>query len=213
MAFILFVGCMGSSVPKPFRYISVPSYSIEPLKVYKVWVDKNFGEADKLAIDDAVKQWNYAMNGYVKITVESYKFDMEPEVLGRAMRGEGWVILKIDRNNPLVAGVDKPAKPGEKQYYTLAWVNEIGGNRMWVIRDRISNEQMTGIMLHEFGHLLGAEHDTVYLMQPHYKWEDYRCVDYEALKRVAKWQHLPMERLNYCVYETPDGNAPVMYMK
>lgn len=198
----LALGCMGHTV-KPFHYISVPGYSYSPLKVYKVWVDKNFGEADKVAIDDAIKQWNYAMNGYVVIQVESYTFDMEIDVLKRVSNGEGWVFLKIDSSSTLIDdGVKGP--DGRPKFYTLAWVNEIGGNRMWMVRDRIANRAVVGVTLHEIGHLLGANHDTVYLMQPHYNWEDYRCVDYQALVRVAEYQHLPTGRLNYCVYEGPD---------
>lgn len=195
------IGCMGHVV-KPFRYISVPGYSSAPLKEYKVWVDKNFGEADKVAIDDAIKQWNYALNGYVVIKVESYNFDMEPEVLRSIMNGNGWVFLKIDSTSPLIDDGEK-GPDGKPKFYTLAWVNSIGGNRMWMIRDRLSNRAVVGVTLHEIGHLLGSDHDKVYLMQPHYNWEDYRCVDYESMLRVAAYQHLPMDRLNYCVYEGP----------
>lgn len=189
----------GHSV-KPYYYVKTAEPAVVPVKIYHVWVDKQFGEMDRIAIDNSVRQWNYALNGYVKIVVDSYVFDMESDVLSRVMRGEGWVILKIRSDNPLVAGVDRPAKPGEQQYYTLAWVNEIGGNRMWVVRNRIDNSWMQGVMLHEMGHLLGSGHDNVYLMQPHFNWEDYRCVDYQALKRVAEYQVIPLGRLNYCEY-------------
>lgn len=197
---LLCCSCL-THLPAPYHYVQVGGASIVPLKEYHIWIDKTFGEADKLAMDDAIRQWNYALNGYVVLKVESMDFDMEPSIASKVLLGGGWIVMKIDHFNPMVREVDRPARPGEPQYYTLAWVNRIGGNRMWIIRDRMSNEAVEGVMLHELGHLLGAGHDQVYLMQPHYKWEDYRCVDYEAVKRVARYQHLPMDRLNYCLYE------------
>lgn len=196
LAVYLAIGCAGHA--GEFQYINAGGFSPVPLKVIKLYVDKNFGAADQLAIDDAIMQWNYALNGYVKLQVESTSFDMEAETLQRCMVTDRcWLIMRTDSHNPMVDSLDK-TKKGKS--YTLAWANEIGGNRMWVIRDRVANNWMTGIALHEMGHLLGAEHDDVYLMQPMFNWEQARCVDYEALKRVAAYQHLPMDKLNYCVY-------------
>jgi len=210
LAVLLCIGCW-KHIPASYHYVQTGGYSPIALREYKVWIDYEFGEADKVAIDNAIKQWNYALNGYVVITVESYRFNMEPEILKRVENGEGWVFLKINSDNPMVKTVDRPAKPGEPRYWTLAWVNQIGGSRMWMIRNRLSNEAVEGVTMHEIGHLLGASHDDVYLMRPHYNWEDYRCVDYAALKRVADYQHLPMGRLNFCEYEganLPVGNRP-----
>ena len=183
---------------KQFHYINSGAATSIPIKTINVWIDKDFGEADQLAIDDAIMQWNYALNGYVVLKVVSTKFDMEPEIIRTVLNGGGWLLLKIREPNPMID--DGPTQNGKPKFYTLAWANQIGGNRVYFIRNRIKGEWMTGIALHELGHLLGAEHDDVYLMQPHFNWEDYRCVDYEALKRVAAYQHLPLGRLNYCVY-------------
>lgn len=198
MVVYLAVGCVGHRLTS-FKYIHAGGYSEVPLKVIPVYVDKDFGEADKVAIDDALTQWNYALNGYIRLDVVSYKFDMEPSIIGQCLSGHCWMILKVNSSNPMVGELDA-AKNGKPQTYTLAWANEIGGNRMFLIRDRLPNEWVTGVSLHEMGHLLGADHDDVYLMQATFHWEDARCVDYESLKRVADYQHLPMSNLNYCVY-------------
>jgi len=185
-------------VVKPFHYINSGGYTPIPVKTINIWIDKDFGEGDQIAIDDAIKQWNYALNGYVKLEVVSTKFDMEPEIIRTVLNGGGWLLLKIQEPNSMID--DGPVENGVPKSYTLAWANAIGGNRIYFIRNRLKNEWMVGVALHEMGHLLGAQHDDVYLMAPHYNWEDYRCVDYEALKRVAEYQHIPMSKLNYCVY-------------
>ncbi len=189
------VSC-GAHQPLPFHYVSNGGYSAVPLKTYKIWVDKNFGYADRLAIDDAIKQWNYALNGHVVLAVETFEYDMGMDVLREVVEGRGWVFLRIDSTAKYIPD----SQNGQKKYYTLAWVNKIGGSQMWVVRDRLKNEWVEGVIMHEIGHMLGADHDQVYLMQPIYNWEDYRCVDYAALKRVAEYQHIPMSNLNYCVY-------------
>lgn len=196
---LILIGCMRAPV-KRFHYVSVPGYSVLPLRVYHVWVDKTFSVEDRRCILDAVNQWNYSLNGYVKIEVESYSFDMEVSIIERVMRGDGWIVLKIESRNPLVVARDGAPVRGV-QYYTLAWVNKIGGYKMYMVRDRICQECVTGVALHEIGHLLGAEHDSVLLMQPHYNGAEYRCVDYLAVKRVAVYQHLDVSKLNYCKYE------------
>jgi hypothetical protein len=181
----------------PFHYIKSGEYSPVALRVIHIWIDKEFYAADQLALDDAIRQWNFALNGYVKLEIVSTTFDMEPEIIQRANLERGWLIMKVHSGNSIIP--DQSDK-GQVKYYTLAWVNDIGGNHMWMVRDRLKNEWMTGVALHEIGHMLGALHDNVYLMQPHFNWEDYRCVDYATLKQVADYQHIPMGSLNYCQY-------------
>lgn len=183
--------------PMPYHYVNVGAGPTVPLKVIPIWIDANFGQADQLAIDDAIMQWNYALNGFVRLEVRSTRFDMELNVLETVMKGGGWLILKIDSHSEFVH--DDPLH----RHFTLGFANAIGGNRVYLIRDRIQNEWVTGLMLHEMGHLLGAIHDGHDLMQPNYKWEDFRCIDSEALTQVANYQHIPAGRLNYCEY----GNA------
>jgi hypothetical protein len=192
---ILVSGCsflMGVREAPPYYYVKAGSYSPIALREIDIWVDRDFGGADRISITDAIIQWNFALNGYVKLKVISYDFDMQEEVLEKVMHGGGWLILKIDSRNAMVHDSDKAM--------TLAFADSIGGNRLYIIRDRIDNAWVTGIVMHEIGHLLGARHDKAYLMQPHYHWGESRCVDYGSLVLVAAYQHLPIERLNYCVY-------------
>jgi len=191
------MSCLGHQ-PLPYHYIRVAEGAMVPWKTIPIYLDKQFGQADLLAIDDAINAWNYALNGYVKLRVVSTSFDLEPEVIKQCLAGGCWMIMRIDSSNPMVD--DGPTVNGQPAAKTLAWANDVGGNRIYMIRDRIDNKWMMGVSLHEMGHLLGAKHDNVYLMQAHYNWEDTRCVDYYSIKLVAEYQHLPLGRMNYCIY-------------
>lgn len=183
---LLLMGC--APLPRSFHYVSRTPYMVDPVVEHQVWIDKNFGGMDHLFIDDAIRQWNYALNGRVRIMVMG-TFDMEPEIISKVVSGSGWVIMRVDGSNPLV--VDSK---------TLAWVNSVGGNRMWIIRERLSNPMVLGVVMHEIGHLLGAEHDNIYLMSPYYQWENTRCIDYATIKLVARARKIPVKELNYCIY-------------
>jgi hypothetical protein len=189
VALLCFIGCAPPLVP--FHYVNVGVGPSVPLKVIPVWIDDNFGQADQVSIDDSVQRWNYALNGFIKLEVRSTHFNMEPEVISQVMQGGGWLILRIDSKSAFVHD--------HANSLTLAFANALGGNRIYVIRDRVENSWVTGLMLHEMGHLLGAAHDGHDLMAPTYNWEACRCIDYEALQEVAQYQHLPLQQLNYCV--------------
>lgn len=178
---------------RPFAYTHHGHAAYAPIKIIPIWIDKEFSEGDKLAIDDAINQWNFALNNYIVLRVVNDNFDMEPSVINRVMlKGEGWLILKINSGSEFVHD--------EGCMLTLAFVNEIGGNRAYFIRDRLGSDQMIGVAMHEIGHLLGAKHDHAHLMRPVFNWATYRCVDEEAIKKVAAYQHLEFKYMNYCEY-------------
>lgn len=198
---ILLIGCMVNAQPIPFHYVQVGGYALVPIRDIPIYIDVGFGESDKVLIDDAIMQWNYALNGYIKLHVVDTHFDMDPGILERCRQGNCWVILKIDSRNLSVHDIDSVIKRGTPEYHALAWVNDIGGYALNIIRDRMDPYQITGVVMHEMGHLLGAVHLGNRLMQPHFIWNVYRCVDIGSLHQVAKHEHLPFGRLNYCIYE------------
>jgi frataxin-like iron-binding protein CyaY len=160
-------------------------------KVIPIWIDYKFGMADKNGIMDAVNQWNYALNGHIVLEVVDTSYDMSISVLERVRLTGGWIILRVGNDSPMVVNLNKPK--------TLAWADRVGGNYVFVIRDRMDGKWVTGVMLHEMGHLLGASHG-VNLMAAQYRWDDCRCIDLESLKLVAVAQGLSIDKLNYCQY-------------
>jgi hypothetical protein len=184
------IGC-GSGLT-PYHYVNNFHRVEVPTKVIPIYIDKDFGNGDLIAIDNAIKQWNYALNGYIELEVMTTKFDMSPMTIKRCQEGNCWIILKINSSSYLVHD-SGPFR------VTLAYCNCVGGYVMYMIRDRMENDDVYPIMLHELGHLLGSEHTSVGLMYPTYSKEAYRCINYNAMLNVAIYNGLSIERLNYCV--------------
>jgi hypothetical protein len=191
--FVLLV-LVGCARPLQFRYTNKTwiSGAAQPVKIY---VDKEFGMADVIEMQKALDQWNYVFNGMVKLEIVSVGFDMSEEMIKES--SDGLLILKIDSKNPNIPKGD--AKDGVESP-VLAFVNEVGGRYMYIIRDRVELGDMRAIMLHEMGHLLGAGHVGEHLMHPRYLPVRYQCVDAETVKAVALHWKIPVERMNYCQY-------------
>ena len=180
-----------------FTYVnSAHQRAMSPVRIQKIYLDSAFGDADAVAIQDALDRWRYALNGYLDfktIAVDVVHGSLDP--LKEANSGKAWIFLKIDSQNPLVVFHDKP------EVKSLAFVEKIGGNTLYLVRDRVNNENVRGVIMHEVGHLLGAEHRRdENLMQPLYDDANSQCIDKETLQQVAEYQHIPTENMNYCVY-------------
>lgn len=174
-----------------YTYTNNAYYTGKPLKIIPIWVDKTFGNADKLAIDDAINQWNYTLNGYIVLRVVDYNFDMEVSKIEEQRRKSGWLILKVDHTNSAIH--DDPGR------ITLGTGNSDNGD-LYIVRERLKNEDVFGITLHEMGHLLSDPYhiDEEGLMYGSYSQGRYQCVDYNSMVKIAKFQNLPITKLNYC---------------
>lgn len=145
-----------------------------------VWVDKDFGEEDRLELQDAIDQWNYALNGREEIVVKSWEFGMGVEEIKKIKREGGWIFLKIDSENGMVKGKDPIGG------MVLAFVNRVDGtgDEIFFVRDRMGRGWMRGLALHEMGHLLGAQHKADGLMDAYYDKDKYICVDKDTAGQV-----------------------------
>ena len=203
----IIAGCAGVTLnptnPKLglYHYTHTPAYLGPPVREIPIWIDKNFGEADKLAIDDAVNAWNYAMNGYIKLKVVDTHFDMEiPKIVEQVNRG-GWLFMKIDSSSKLVPISDKG-------YWTIGFCEQVGGHHMYLVRDRLTNDDVYGVTLHEIGHLMGSGHTGQRLMYPHYSRARFQCIDYDTMVKVSSFFDLELGNLNYCMDGEPIASEP-----
>ena len=200
---LVLFGC-GTTHLGMYHYTRVASYAlIAPTSYYPVYVDKEFGEADQLAIAEALDQWNYVLNGHIKLAIVSNTFDMEPDVLREVIGGRAFAVLKITSSNPMVARVDEIVEENNHtggRSYSLGFTPTLGDHTIYLVRDRIrQNDMVQGIVMHELGHALGSEHVGEGLMFPGYDAVRYQCVDYDTAAAVAKYQGWKVSTLNYCV--------------
>ena len=91
----------------------------------------------------------------------------------------------------------------------LAYVDDLGENatHMVVLTDHFGTLPLHGVLLHEFGHALGARHVMVpSLMFPYAGLVPFTghlqadCVDFVTADQVATYHHISLQNMNYCQF-------------
>lgn len=211
---ILLSGCLMGPELGQFTYMDHTALKANrSIREIPIWVDKNFAPVDQASITNAVATWNHALNGYIHLTIVDREFDMEVSKIVSQVRRGGWLFLKIKSDSSLVP----MAKNG---FRVLGFTEMVGGQHLWLVIDRLRNEDVFGITLHEIGHLLGSRHTAgERLMFPYYTPARYQCIDKDSLGNVAAYYGLPLSSLNYCldglgaVEEKPTNGKPVDHTK
>lgn len=180
-----------------YQYTHQETSAISPVRVIPIWIDKNFGEADRIEISNAIAQWNYALNGYVILNVVDVEFDMEPIKIVEQVRMNGWLFMKIDSSGSSFIPANE--KPG---FNCIGFTERLGGNHLFLVRDRLENNEVFGVTLHEIGHLLGSPHVGDRLMRAHFTRATAQCIDFLTIEKVAKYAGIPVGNLNYCIDAT-----------
>ena len=163
-----------------------------------LYVDRDFDDYERGRIVAAMRQWNYVLNGYVRFHARTLPDNPTRAMLTQIRRSGGWIVARVDSRHPI-------AQQGEGAH-ALAVTAGGNGGFVYVIGDRIGQRDLTGVVMHEFGHVLGAGHDGSGLMAPTYTPAMGRCIDRDAVALVASANRLPLDRLNWCV--GPEGGDP-----
>jgi len=155
-----------------------------------LFVDRDFSESQRDSIVRAMRQWNYVLNGFIRIRAHLLPEAATWDDIAR-IRRSAWAVVIVDSRNPV-------AQRGEGREALAVTVGNSKGGVVYVIGDRIGRRDLTGVVMHEFGHVLGAGHDRAGLMAPVYSAAASRCIDHDAVAMVANAQHLPLQQLNWC---------------
>jgi hypothetical protein len=153
------------------------SAAAEPLVVPLIIVGQFSGDQQD-RIRQAADEWNRSLNGHIR-------FEIRP-ITGAAKVWAVTAILKSPVNNK-----------GEELATTTTL--QTGGGLVLVYLDRLGSRNLEGIMLHEFGHVLGLQHEgTRGLMAATYNPHDQKCVDHAAAAQAAWLYNLPLQELKWC---------------
>jgi len=187
LIFLFTVGCPSQIPP---QYTSAQDCSSDRFEhTIPIRVDQNFFGWEKFEIQSAVAEWNLALNGNIKLKIVSENFDMDPDQIIETISRSGWLFLKINENSYLIPSAS-----------TLAFTNDLSGNYLYAIDGRYSESSFRGIVRHEIGHLLGAEHDVDGLMFPGYDFVKFECIDQRTILQISNRHQINPPCLSYCFH-------------
>lgn len=192
MAMILGVIFCNCEERKGESYIYLKQAPIEVKEVRKIpiYMDIGFTTGEGESIKLALGQWEATLNGYVRIDVVDESFNMEIEKIEEARRVGGKLIMKIGAYSNLIK-----EEAGKRTY---GFTNAIGGDKVYIIMENIPKGEEYGVVLHEFGHIMGAEHSHG-LMGATYNLGMMACIDYEAVIQVGRYNGWDSSKMNYCI--------------
>ena len=170
LLFLFVAGCISGPT---FTYTTFPRIN-QPRQYINVCIDRTFDSEDKATIISAIDEWDRTLNGSMVFTTNDVSCN--------------WTIIKSE-----VELYNEQREP------ILAQANYVGGTTITVIRTKIRSEwQLKAIMLHEIGHLLGANHMDDSLMNSHYSIKLYPCIDQKTIQVISKYQGLSYSNYNFC---------------
>jgi matrixin len=179
-----------------YHYTDKPSAAAMAVRTLTIYIDGDFDAAERERIGLALRQWNHVLNGFVRLRPVLLPAEASDGAVAQLRRQGAWIVAKVDSRHPTAR--DRSA--------LAVTVGNRGSGFVYVIADRFAMRDLTAVMLHEVGHVLGAGHDPHgHLMAPVYDRNNGHCIDRAAMAMVASAQRLPVNQLNWCVGPGLDG--------
>jgi hypothetical protein len=176
--------------PSAYRYTDNPVPAAVRTHVIAVYIGQDFEPVERERIGSALQQWNHVLNGF--LLFRAMLLPNDPSERNMVRRSGGWIIAKVYSRHPAARS---PSALG----LTVGSLGGPGGGYVYIIADRVGVGDLTAVVLHELGHVLGAGHDPHgHLMAPLFDHTNGHCIDRRAVAMVAAAQHLPLGLLNWC---------------
>ncbi len=191
--------------PPSLHYTNHPS-RFSTTRGLALYVDSDFDDGERQRIALAIRQWNYALNGFLQFRASLLPDNASPSAIAQIRRSGGWIVARVDSRHPIT-------RQNEGRRALAVTAGGHGGGLVYVISDRIGGRDLTGVVMHELGHVLGAGHDGAGLMAPVYNAAAGRCIDRDAVALVAMAQRLPLTQLNWCVPAGYERRPPATSMR
>ena len=180
----------------PSNYTNHPTRASASARTIQFYVDPRFNESERQSIVSAIQQWNHVLNGFVRLRASLNK---DP---GEGRRNGTWLVSKVDSSHSI-------AQSAVGRHALGVTAGGSNGGKVYIIADRIGRRDLTAVLMHEFGHALGARHGGDHgLMAPVYSAGSGHCIDREAAGMVASAQRLPVQQLNWCQVGGEDRDRP-----
>lgn len=112
---------------------------------------------------------------------------------------ERWIRVRVSSRDGLgdcdvrVTVVDPREHPGN----ALGWTRCVGCREVFLARGKYERD-VRGVLLHELGHVLGAQHVPGTLMNATYDRHVYECPDAATVAQVAAWHRVDIDLLSWC---------------
>ena len=179
----------------PYSYTTHPTRVSAATRTVQFYIDQRFTDSERASIVSAVQQWNQVLNGFIRI-----RASLNNEGDGR--RNGAWVVSKVDSSHSI-------AQTAVGRHALGVTAGGSNGGKVYIIADRIGRRDLTAVLMHEFGHALGARHGSESgLMGPVYNASSGHCIDREAAGMVAAAQRLPVQQMNWCQIGGEDRERP-----
>lgn len=189
---VLFLGC---SLPAKYVSRSSTAYSNhirtnETTVIRHYYIDPSFKGTTSSQVEAGFDEWNIALNGYQKFV----KGSLNGVAKDSELPPFDFLVVNVSSKD----ATDMLMPEG-----VLGWVDELGSPVIYLVEDRMTDQDIRILLMHELGHSLGLPHLPVKgtLMYPYYP--NSPCIDEITIRELVTVGrgHYQLEHLNWCEFK------------